>query len=209
LDSLLSILTRTTDLKEILQKSLLDKPSISSKLRKQKGKINLEIKNKQVELEKLINSIVEVEKNNLLNVYTSNNVYVELKYQLNKQFKKCKIELENLNNSLKYYSQRDTWFKTLESFSELIKSTPIWDDKKKKEVLVHLLDKVILKHDPTTLLHTLDLHLRIPLILTPTKKGNTLRVPIKNLMKPLLNQVDQLCTVEDYSTVTLFAKLRG
>jgi DNA invertase Pin-like site-specific DNA recombinase len=208
-DSLLSILTRTTDLKEILQKSLLDKPSISSKLRKQKGKINLEIKNKQVELEKLINSIVEVEKNNLLNVYTSNNVYVELKYQLNKQFKKCKIELENLNNSLKYYSQRDTWFKTLESFSKLIKSTPIWDDKKKKEVLVHLLDKVILKHDPTTLLHTLDLHLRIPLILTPTKKGNTFRVPFKNLMKPLLNQVDQLCTVEDYSTVTLFAKFLG
>jgi hypothetical protein len=136
-------------------------------------------------------------------------VYVELKYHLNKQFKKCKIELENLNNSLKYYSQRDMWFKTLELLSELIKSTPIWDDKKKKEILVHLLDKVILKHDPTTLLHTLDLHLRIPLIMPPTKKGNTLRAPFKNLMKPLLNQVDQLSTFGNYSTVTLFAKFLG
>ena len=60
-----------------------------------------------------------------------------------------------------------------------------------------------------TLLHTLDLHLRIPLIMPPTKKGNTLRAPFKNLMKPLLNQVDQLSDFGNYSTVTLFAKFLG
>ena len=208
-DSLFHFLTGTTQLKELLQKSLIDKPSVSSKLRKQKGQINLEIKDKQIEIDTITNSIVEVEKNHLLNLYVSDIVYVNLKNELNKQFKKCKIELENLKNTLSYYSHRDQWFETLHQLSNIIKSTTKWTDQNKRVVLRHLLDKVILNHDPKTLLHTLDLHLRIPLIMPPTKKGDTLRAPFKNLMKPLLNQVDQLSDFENYSTVTDFAKFLG
>lgn len=66
-DSLFHFLTGTTKLEEILQKSLVDKPSVSSKLRKQKGLINSEIKHKQIELDTITKSLVEVEKNHLLN----------------------------------------------------------------------------------------------------------------------------------------------
>ena len=64
-----------------------------------------------------------------------------------------------------------------------------------------VLDKVILRHDRTSLLHTLEINLRIPLVLTQIKKGDLLGAPFKNLMKPLLNQVDQLSDFGNYSTV--------
>ena len=208
-DSLLNFLIGTTDLKEILKSSLMEKPSFSSKLRKQKGKINLEIKEKEVELNKITNGIVEIEKNHLLGVYISDNVYIKTKNELEKQFKKCKIELENLKNSLKYFSQKDTWLDSINTLTQIIKSTTNWTDSNKRIILEHVLDKVILKHDPTTLLHTLDLYLRIPLIMPQIKKGDTHRAPLKYLSKPLLSQSDQLQSVEDYSTVTDFAKFLG
>ena len=72
-----------------------------------------------------------------------------------------------------------------------------------------VLDKVILKHDRTSLLHTLEINLRIPLVLTQIKKGDLLGAPFKNLMKPLTTQGNQLRTRSLYSTVTLLARFRG
>ncbi len=72
-----------------------------------------------------------------------------------------------------------------------------------------VLDKVILRHDRTSLLHTLEINLRIPLVLTQIKKGDLLGAPFKNLMKPLTTQGNQLSTRSRHSTVTDFAKLRG
>ena len=66
-----------------------------------------------------------------------------------------------------------------------------------------VLDKVILRHDRTSLLHTLEINLRIPLLLTGIKKGDLLGAPFKNLMKPLTTQGNQLSTRSLYSTVVI------
>ena len=72
-----------------------------------------------------------------------------------------------------------------------------------------VLDKVILKHDQKSLLHTIEINLRIPLVLTQIKKGDLLGAPFKNLMKPLTTQGNQLRTRSLYSTVTLLARFLG
>lgn len=72
-----------------------------------------------------------------------------------------------------------------------------------------VLDKVILHHDPKELLHLLEVHLRIPLILTGEKTSGLNHAPINMGGNPMSTQGNQLSPVGNYSTVTDFAKLRG
>ena len=72
-----------------------------------------------------------------------------------------------------------------------------------------VLDKVILKHDRTSLLHTLEINLRIPLVLTQIKKGDLLGAPFNLSSKPLKNKGDLTQPLSLYSTVTLLAKFLG
>ena len=64
-----------------------------------------------------------------------------------------------------------------------------------------VLDKVKLRHDRTSLLHTLEINLRIPLVLTQIKKGDLLGAPFNVSSKPLITQGNQLSTRSLYSTV--------
>jgi hypothetical protein len=72
-----------------------------------------------------------------------------------------------------------------------------------------VLDKVILRHDRMSLLHTLEINLRIPLLLTGIKKGDLLGSPFNLSSKPLKNKGDLTQSLSLYSTVTLFARFRG
>ena len=71
-----------------------------------------------------------------------------------------------------------------------------------------VLDKVILRHDRTSLLHTLEINLRIPLVLTQIKKGDLLGAPFKLSSKPLKTQGNQLSTRSLYSTVVKSPPIR-
>ena len=64
-----------------------------------------------------------------------------------------------------------------------------------------ILDKVILYHDSQTLLHTLKINLKIPL-LTQTTWGDSNSAPDSTVLKPLKTLGDQLQTRSLYSTVT-------
>lgn len=75
----------------------------------------------------------------------------------------------------------------------------------KRSLLGQVLDKVILNHDRKTLLHTLDIYLRIPLVLSQKKKGDTFGAPFNISSKPLKIQEDQLSTRSLYSTVVNFS----
>lgn len=72
-----------------------------------------------------------------------------------------------------------------------------------------VLDKVILKHDHTSLLHTLEVNLKIPLVMSQIKKGDLFGAPSNLSSKALISQGNQLSTRSLYSTVTDLAKLRG
>jgi hypothetical protein len=72
-----------------------------------------------------------------------------------------------------------------------------------------VLDKVILNHDSKNQLHHLDVHLKIPLILTDYQNGGEKHVPQKSGYNSLINMGNLTLSRSFYSTVTLFAKLRG
>ena len=71
-----------------------------------------------------------------------------------------------------------------------------------------LLDKVILNHDSKTRLHHLDIHLRIPLVMSGNKKGASKDAPIisnSNLLKvsgDLIQSRPIYSTVVNYSSTT-------
>jgi len=58
-----------------------------------------------------------------------------------------------------------------------------------------------LNHDQNTLLHTLEMNLRIPLLISEIKKGEPLSAPFNVSSKPLKTQGHQITPVRNYSTV--------
>jgi hypothetical protein len=74
----------------------------------------------------------------------------------------------------------------------------------KKNVLGLLLRKVILGHDPISLLHSLEIYLRIPLITDGPTEG-VLRGLFKTPTQPSSRQGDQLSPIGNYSTVRVFS----
>ncbi len=64
-----------------------------------------------------------------------------------------------------------------------------------------ILDKVVLNHDQNTLLHTLEMNLRIPLLLSEIKKGELLSAPSNVSSKPLKSKGDLTQSRSLYSTV--------
>lgn len=85
--------------------------------------------------------------------------------------------------------------------SNLISTTTNWTLKKKRSILDIILDRIILKHDQTSLLHTLEVYLRLPLALTQIKKGDLFGAPSNLSSKALISQGNQLSTRSLYSTV--------
>ncbi|MHA8062650.1 hypothetical protein [Aquirufa aurantiipilula] len=65
-----------------------------------------------------------------------------------------------------------------------------------------ILDKVVLNHDPTTLIHTLDMTLRIPLVLSGNKKGASKDAPVISDFNSLILSRDLIHSGSLYSTVT-------
>ena len=63
---------------------------------------------------------------------------------------------------------------------------------------------MILGHDPNSLLHSLEIHLRIPLITDGPTEG-VLRGLIKTPTQPSSRQGEQLSHVRNYSTVRVFS----
>jgi DNA invertase Pin-like site-specific DNA recombinase len=208
-NSIYEILSATTYLKDTLKEKLKTDISFTSKLRKQRNIVIKLLNNKQLELDRVTNGIVEIERKRILNEFTSEDVYSSLKTKLDSDYRRIHVEIEDLKNTLKLYNREDSWFETLESISEKLSSTTNWTHRLKRTILEMVLDKVILRHDRMSLLHTLEVNLRIPLVLTQIKKGDLLGAPFKLSSKPLKTQGNQLSTRSLYSTVTDFAKFLG
>jgi hypothetical protein len=167
------------------------------------------LNNKQIEIDRVTNGIVEIERKRILNEFTSEDVYSSLKTKLDSDYRRIHVEIEDLKNTLKLYNREDSWFETLERISEKLSSTTNWTHRLKRSILEMVLDKVILKHDQTSLLHTLEVNLKIPLVMSQIKKGDLFGAPSNLSSKALISQGNQLSTRSLYSTVTDFAKFLG
>jgi DNA invertase Pin-like site-specific DNA recombinase len=208
-ETIRELMVDTIPLKEKLKISILGKTSISSLVRKQRGKIKSELENKELELKKITDGIVSIESKRIMDELTSEEVYLSLKKQLDRKYRSVHIEIENLKNTLKNFGQQDSWYETLEQLSSTFNTTQNWTTKLKRSMLDLLLDKVILNHDSKTLLHHLEIHLRIPLVISGNKKGASKDAPIISNSNLLKVSRDLIHNRTNHSTVTDFAKFRG
>ena len=208
-DTIRDLMVDTIPLKEKLKTSILGKTSISSLVRKQRVKIKSELENKELELKKITDGIVSIERKRIMDELTSEDVYLSLKKQLDRKYRSVHIEIENLKNTLRNFGQQDSWYETLEQLSTTFNTTQNWTPKLKRSMLDLLLDKVILNHDSKTRLHHLDIHLRIPLVMSGNKKGASKDAPIISNSNLLKVSGDLIQSRPIYSTVTDFARFLG
>ena len=178
-------------------------------VRKQRTKIKTELQVNENELKKITDGIVDIERRKILSEFLSEEIYLKLKKQLDKDFRSKQIEIENLKNSMKYFTQQDNWYESIETISSTFNNITEWSTKEKRSIIKMVLDKVILNHDSKNQLHHLDVHLKIPLILTDYQNGGEKHVPQKSGYNSLINMGNLTLSRSFYSTVTLFAKLRG
>lgn len=201
-NTILEQLTNTNHLKELLNKSISDKSSLNSLVSKQRGKIKIEFERKELELKKIVDGLVTIESKKVLNEFTNDEVYHSLKKQLDKKYREVHVEIENLKNTLKYYGQQDSWYETLGIITNTIKSTTYWTTKSMRKLLDLILDKITLSHDGSTRIHHLDIHLRIPLVISENKKGESKDSPVKYTLNSLNNSEYRIQDGSLYSTVT-------
>lgn len=83
-------------LEEKLKKSINEKASFSSTVRKQRGKIKVELEKKEIELKEITEGIVSIESKRIMNEFTSDDVCLSLKEQMNIRFGSVHTEIENL-----------------------------------------------------------------------------------------------------------------
>lgn len=83
-------------LEEKLKKSINEKTSFSSTVRKQRGKIKVELEKKEIELKEITEGIVSIESKRIMNEFTSDDVCLSLKEQMNIRFGSVHTEIENL-----------------------------------------------------------------------------------------------------------------
>lgn len=83
-------------LEEKLKKSINEKTSFSSTVRKQRGKIKVEPEKKEIELKEITEGIVSIESKRIMNEFTSDDVCLSLKEQMNIRFGSVHTEIENL-----------------------------------------------------------------------------------------------------------------
>ena len=200
-DTITSLMTNTIRLKEELKTSISEKTSISSLVSKQRGKFKSILETKELELKKITDGIVSVERKRIMGELTSEDVYQSLKKQLDKKYRDVNIEIENLKDTLKSFGQQDSWYETLGQLSSTFNTTHNWTSKLRRSVLDSLLNKVILSHNSKTLIHHLDLHLRIPLVVTGNKKGESKDSPIISNSNSLKVSGDLIHNRPLYSTV--------
>lgn len=71
-----------------------------------------------------------------------------------------------------------------------------------RKLLDLILDKITLSHDGSTRIHHLDIHLRIPLVISENKKGESKDSPVKYTLNSLNNSEYRIQDGSLYSTVT-------
>ena len=203
-NSIITTLENTSTLVQIFDHSLINNTSISYRLKSQRRSVQKELKEEQQKLDRIKKGLVDVERDRILNEDTPNEIREELRKRLNIEFRQTKLRIEILISTLEDYTDKDRWRSTLGELSVLLSKIHNWTVKRKKMVLDLLLNRVVLDHDPNTLLHTLHIHLKIPLVVGGSTEG-VLRGLFRTPPQPPSTQGDQLQTRSIYSTVVVYS----
>jgi len=214
-DKIIDVLTDTISIRN----NLFDKTPIGKTVNSRKHqRFNKEIDEKINELTKTKNAIekglVDVETEKLLGKYPAGEVYKGIRSDLMKKHHQASTELEDLRNSLKIAEQASLWSDWVEKLGRVMGDHRDVPDEMKKELLRIVLNRIIVDYDEVEKVHRLTIQFKIPVCIdgeSGTEKS-AIEVsvkPPKKGRKSLDGRGDQPFPFENYSTVTLLARLRG
>jgi hypothetical protein len=207
-NTLVDLLTNTEQLKNSLDKVLTQNPDFSVLVRKQRLKLTRKIENLENDLKKVTEGIVELEKKRILNQFHTEEIYLQIKKKLDKEYKEIHLKIEDNKNLLSFHYQKDKWYKSMSEISKVFTKNKTFSFKQKKDLLTHFIHSIILSYNDIKKVHELDLFLKIPLIFEGINHPFDKNIPRKSLRKPSKTQTDQpndrsfYSTVEEISTLT-------
>jgi hypothetical protein len=177
------------------------------KIIKEKDEKIIELTKTKNKLEK---GLVTIETENILNKYPSIEVYKALKRDVTKKYNQTLSEIEDVKNSLKQIGNDELWFDWIDKFSNEMNGNRELSEPMKKELLKLIIDKIMVEYDPIEKTHILTINFKIPVFIeegneVSLKPSRVVITPTKSGRKPK-NQIEP---VENYSTVTDFAKFLG
>ena len=160
--------------------------------------------------ETVIKSLVEIEKQNLLNSYSSPDVYKSLKNSLNDDLREVSSEIEYLNSLRKRTGRQTTWYSNLTLLGSYFRSHSEWTVEGKTKVLSTILDRTVVSYNHSDQTHELNTRLKVPLDNYVTNSGRVISTPavIKSFETPLKSRKSTQISA-DYSTVTKFPRSGG
>ncbi len=210
-DKIVEILTDTVLLKNSIKQKLLigvdsDTNNFKTTLRKKK----LELEDLHVNKQLIERGLVKVESNYLLNKYTSENVYKSLKTDLNKKYNLICSKIEVITNTLNQIGKEQQWLNWIDELGNQIQDIKNITDIQKKKILNTILNIINVVYDTVNKVHILTIHFRIPVLQDNHKNGKI--STLNGVFDPSKIQCfrgDQNGSVENYSTVTDFARFRG
>ena len=141
--------------------------------------------------------MVEIETNKIIRKYPSEEIYHSLKRELKKRYNQVKSEIEDIRNSLKEIGNHKKWFEWIDSFGVFISNQRDITDLLKKQLLKKVIDFITVAYDNKEKVHRLNVCFKIPVF------------QLVNDVRTHVNSADQNSPVENYSTVTDLARLRG
>jgi mRNA-degrading endonuclease YafQ of YafQ-DinJ toxin-antitoxin module len=213
-NKIVDILSNTIELKKQFQDKTLMGKSLKSR------DLKIEVKTREVRIIELTKTksdlekgLVEIETNKVLNYYPSIEVYKSLKRDLIRRYNQTKSLIEDISNSLRHIGHREMWFDWIDKFGNYINNQRCVPDSIKKELLKTVLDLISVDYDHKEKVHRLYIHFKIPVVTQDGGKtgnsGNCDKYLISRPQEITDNQIGQLNPVENYSTVTDFARFLG
>jgi hypothetical protein len=192
-NSIISILNQTVPIKDKLNEFLLSEGRLN------KRQLNLYITKKNKELEKirktkskLEEGIIDVERKNYMGEFQSENIYLSLKKQLNKEHLSVSSKIESILSHLSTIGNESKWFEIIDGFKDIISNHDPMNQSQKRDVLRSIIDHIKVSFDGINKTHQLDVNFRIPMVYI--EQGS--RVKPRTLR-------------QSYSTVTDLAKFLG
>jgi hypothetical protein len=164
-ESIVDILSQTVPIKDKLNEFLMSEGRLN------KRQLNSHISKKNKELEtlrqtksKLEEGIIDVERNNYMGQYQSENIYTSLKKQLNKEHLSISSKIESIQSHLSTIGNEPKWFEIIDHLNELMNEDEQLSQPKKKELLRSLIDDIKVSFDGVNKTHQFDVNFRIPML---------------------------------------------
>ena len=209
-NTIIQILSDSISIKEKMKEMGLFGLGMDSKeLELDKKRILDRINQLQIKVQTIQKGLVETESKKLLNEFTTEEIYKGVKRNLTKQLRLTQSKVEDLNNQLKQIGNDKVWFEWVDRFGDDIRSKKDVPDPKKKSILQHVLQNIVVDYNHEKKVHVLTINFKIPVVLYGDVGSNRFGDVAEVEVTPPRSGRKSNHPISNYSTVTDFARLRG